>query len=118
MGDRGKLEQVFINVLSNSLEAMPSGGTISINTIQRDGMIEVRITDTGTGISGQDVSRVFDPFFTTKEVGEGTGLGLSICYGIIRQHHGHILLSSAVGKGTTVTITIPTRRENEKNTDR
>ncbi len=118
MGDTGKLEQVFINVLSNALEAMPVGGTISLNTLQKDGMVEVQIVDTGAGIPGKDMSRVFDPFFTTKEVGSGTGLGLSICYGIIKQHHGHIRLSSAVGRGTTVTITIPTRERYEKDTDR
>jgi len=109
MGDAGKLGQVFINVLSNALEAMPVGGTISLNTLRKDGMVEVRIVDTGAGIAAENISRVFDPFFTTKEIGTGTGLGLSICYGIINQHHGRIKVSSIVGQGTTVTIKIPTR---------
>lgn len=117
MGDNGKLEQVFINILSNSLEAMPDGGRISITSSEKNGFIEVRVTDTGSGIAGENLSRVFDPFFTTKEIGSGTGLGLSICYGIIQQHHGHIELSSVVGKGTTVTIKIPTREKYEKDTD-
>jgi signal transduction histidine kinase len=117
MGDRGKLEQVFINILSNSLEAMPDGGRISISSSQKNGLIEVRVTDTGTGIPGENLSRVFDPFFTTKEIGSGTGLGLSICYGIIKQHHGQIELASVVGKGTTATIRIPTRERYEKDTD-
>ncbi len=109
MGDRGKLEQVFINILSNALEAMPEGGRLSISTVVREGMIEARIADTGTGIAQENVSRVFDPFFTTKEVGSGTGLGLYICYGIIKQHHGLIELSSAPGQGATVTVKIPAR---------
>jgi len=117
MGDSGKLEQVFINILSNSLEAMPDGGRIFISLSQKKGLIEVRVTDTGLGITGENLSRVFDPFFTTKEIGSGTGLGLSICYGIIKQHHGHIELSSAAGKGTTATIKIPTREQYEKDTD-
>ena len=118
MGDGGKLEQVFINILSNSLEAMPDGGSIFISSSQTNGWIEVRVMDTGLGITRENLSRVFDPFFTTKEIGSGTGLGLSICYGIIKQHHGHIELSSAVGRGTTATIKIPTREQYEKDTDR
>lgn len=108
MGDRGKLEQVFINVLTNALEAMPEGGRLSIATAAHRDMVEARIVDTGTGIADENVSRVFDPFFTTKEVGSGTGLGLFICYGIIKQHRGLIELSNSAGQqGTTVTIKIP-----------
>lgn len=110
MGDAGKLEQVFINILSNSVEAMPGGGTISIATSRADGGVRLRIEDSGPGIPEKNLSRVFDPFFTTKEVGTGTGLGLSICYGIIKEHHGTIDLAGAVEKGTAVTITIPERR--------
>jgi two-component system, NtrC family, sensor kinase len=118
MGDSGKLQQVFINILSNSLEAMPDGGRIHISSSRKKGSIEVRISDTGLGITVENLSRVFDPFFSTKEIGSGTGLGLSICYGIIRQHHGHIELSSVAGKGTTATIRIPTGERYEKDTDR
>ena len=96
---------------------MPDGGRISISSSQKNGLIEVRVTDTGPGIAGENLSRVFDPFFTTKEIGSGTGLGLSICYGIIKQHRGHIELSSAAGKGTTTTIKIPTREQYEKDTN-
>jgi two-component system NtrC family sensor kinase len=109
MGDRLKLEQVFINVLSNALEAMPEGGRLSIATVSNEGMVEVRISDTGTGIAEENLSKVFDPFFTTKEVGSGTGLGLYLCYGIIRQHCGLIDISSSVGQGTTVSISIPAK---------
>lgn len=117
MGDPGKLKQVFINILSNSLEAMPDGGRIFLVTSLRNGMVETCITDTGPGVSEEDVSRVFDPFFTTKEIGSGTGLGLSICYGIIKQHHGTIELTSTIGNGTAVTIKIPSRERYEKDTD-
>jgi two-component system NtrC family sensor kinase len=109
MGDRGKLEQVFINILSNALESMPEGGRISISTVLREGMVEASVADTGTGIASENLSRVFEPFFTTKEIGLGTGLGLSISYGIIKQHQGSINISSIVGQGTTVTVKIPVR---------
>jgi two-component system, NtrC family, sensor kinase len=106
-GDRGKLQQVFVNVLSNALEAMPKGGKISISTAVGDAMVEVRIADTGTGMTEETAAKAFEPFFTTKEIGLGTGLGLYLCYGIITQHHGTIELSSVVGQGTTVTIKLP-----------
>ena len=117
MGDRGKLEQVFINILSNSLEAMPEGGRLVISSSEKNGLIEVRLSDTGTGIAEEDAARIFDPFFTTKEIGEGTGLGLSICYGIIKQHGGDIEISSAEGRGTTVTVTLPVGEPHEKDFD-
>jgi len=109
MGDPVKLEQVFINILSNASEAMPGDGTITVVTSLRGDRVQVRITDTGVGILPEHLPRVYDPFFTTKAVGIGTGLGLSISYGIIRQHHGGIHIASEVGKGTTVTIRIPTK---------
>ena len=109
MGDPVKLEQVFINTLSNAVEAMPAGGTITVQTTLRGDRVQVKIIDTGLGISPEHLPRVFDPFFTTKDIGIGTGLGLSISYGIIRQHHGGIHIASVFGKGTTVTIRIPTK---------
>ena len=118
MGDPVKLEQVLINILSNALEAMPEGGELFIASRLKDGMIEVRITDTGVGISPENQSRAFEPFFTTKDVGSGTGLGLSVSYGIIGQHHGRIELLSKPGQGTTVTIKIPAKEGYEKDTDR
>ncbi len=114
LGDPVKLEQVFINILNNSVEAMPHGGDIFISTSHINNYIEVKISDTGVGISDDHISKVFDPFFTTKEVGAGTGLGLSICYGIINQHSGTIEVSSKVGKGTTVIIKLPIMENNEK----
>jgi len=109
MGDPGKLEQVIINVLANAVEAMPKGGRISISTELRKGMVVTSFMDTGPGIAEENISRLFDPFYTTKEIGSGTGLGLSICYGIIHQHRGSIKVSSAAGRGTTVTIEIPSK---------
>jgi signal transduction histidine kinase len=118
MGDRGKLEQVFINILSNSLEAMPEGGRLTVASSEKNGLIEVRLSDTGTGIAEENLPRIFDPFFTTKEIGEGTGLGLSICYGIIKQHGGEIEISSTERQGTTVVVTLPAREPYEKDSDR
>jgi two-component system, NtrC family, sensor kinase len=110
-GDRGKLEQVFINILSNAFEAMPTGGKISISTALREGMVEAYVADTGTGIAQEIFPKIFEPFFSTKEPGKGTGLGLYLCYGIIKQHHGLIELSSVVGQGTTVTVKFPVSSE-------
>jgi two-component system NtrC family sensor kinase len=118
MGDQGKLEQVFINVLSNSIEAMAPSETIFLSTAVQGDMVIVRIIDAGSGIEQENLSKLFDPFFTTKEIGSGTGLGLSICYGIIRQHQGIIEITSEAGKGTEVTIRLPVRERYEKDIDR
>ena len=107
MADHRKLEQVFLNILSNSIEAMPDGGDIYIATTSSDGMANVQICDTGSGILKENLSKVFDPFFTTKEIGAGTGLGLSICYGIIHQHNGSIEMASTLGQGATAIVKLP-----------
>lgn len=108
--DPGQLQQVFVNLLNNAAEAMPDGGTITISTRLVDHQwVEVRVSDTGCGIPEEHLSRLFTPFFTTKPPGKGTGLGLSIVYGIIKMHRGQIGVESQVGKGTTFTITLPTR---------
>jgi signal transduction histidine kinase len=118
MGDPGRLEQVIINVLSNSVEAMTAGGEIIISSLLEGGSVRIHVTDSGPGISEEHLSRVFDPFFTTKEIGAGTGLGLSISYGIIKQHRGSIDFVSTLGTGTKVTISLPTKEQYEKNTGR
>ncbi|HSB72404.1 MAG TPA: ATP-binding protein [Candidatus Methylomirabilis sp.] len=111
LADPHQLEQVFLNVLKNGLEAMPEGGrlTVSAGRRQREegSFVEVRVADSGVGIPPENIPRIFDPFFTTKEVGKGTGLGLSVSYGIVRAHGGFIDVESDVGKGTTVTIALP-----------
>lgn len=113
--DPVKLEQVFMNILDNAVEAMPHGGDIFISTSHAGGSVEVKISDKGGGIPEEHLSRVFDPFFTTKEVGSGTGLGLSICYGIIKRHNGAMEISSSPGDGTTIVIKLPLSENYEKN---
>ncbi|MDX2494298.1 MAG: ATP-binding protein [Desulfuromusa sp.] len=102
-----KLEEVFLNLLVNAMDATPEGGTISITTSQNGSQIIAQVTDSGSGIPVELINQVMDPFFTTKEVGQGTGLGLSICYGIIDLHSGSIELKSQEDLGTTVTLSFP-----------
>jgi two-component system NtrC family sensor kinase len=112
-----RLQQVFINIILNAIDAMPKGGTLSIDLQQTDKHIIIKIRDTGTGIKEQHLSHIFDPFFTTKGIGKGTGLGLSLSYAIIKEHEGQITVESEVGKGTLFTLSIPKdldRRKTEK----
>jgi two-component system, NtrC family, sensor kinase len=102
-----QLNQVFMNILVNAAQAIEKSGEIHIRTDQVDGVVEVRISDTGCGISPENLSRIFDPFFTTKDVGKGTGLGMNIAYNIIQKHDGDIRVESTVGKGTTFIIHLP-----------
>jgi signal transduction histidine kinase len=106
MGISWKLEEVFINLLMNSIDASTQFDIIVIETMLHNGYVLVSITDTGHGIAEKNISKVFDPFFTTKEVGKGTGLGLSVCYNIIKQHGGDISLTSTQEK-TIVTVSFP-----------
>jgi signal transduction histidine kinase len=109
-----RLQQVFINIILNALDAMPQGGTLGIRLDRKDGTAVVRIADTGTGIRPEYLSRIFDPFFTTKGVGKGTGLGLSISYAIIKEHDGRIEVQSEVGRGSTFIITLPIGRDGSR----
>jgi PAS domain S-box-containing protein len=102
-----RLQQVFINIILNALDAMPGGGELRIRLALEDGAAVIRISDTGTGIKPEHRSRIFDPFFTTKGVGKGTGLGLSISYAIVKEHDGRIDVQSEVGRGSTFTIILP-----------
>ncbi|MBF0343161.1 MAG: PAS domain S-box protein [Nitrospirae bacterium] len=111
MGDPIKIEQVFINIIDNSIYALPDKGDIFIRTFVQDAMVIVEVTDNGVGIKEENLKNIFDPFFTTRRIGEGTGLGLSICYGVIAQHGGTIDIISALGKGTSVIIKIPVGEE-------
>jgi histidine kinase len=129
-GDANKLEQVFLNLITNARDAIeekiaaghsmhkteadaclqPTVGKLEIITRCtncRDDWVEILIKDTGCGIPSHMVDKIFDPFFTTKEVGEGTGLGLSISYGIIKEHHADIQVMETGPQGTTVGIRIP-----------
>ncbi|MGD9074637.1 MAG: ATP-binding protein [Desulfobacteraceae bacterium] len=108
-GDVNQLQQCFLNLIFNSIEAMPEGGKLSVlSELHKDGknaMVEIR--DTGCGIPEEDLDHVFDPFFSTKGEGEGTGLGLSIVYGIVRNHSGEIRSESELGKGTAFVLNFP-----------
>ncbi len=112
--DPAQLEQVFINLLNNAAEAMENGGTVTLTTRQVDNQwVEIQVTDTGRGISEENLGKLFTPFFTTKQFGKGTGLGLSIIYGIIKMHQGQIHVQSKVDQGTTFTVTLPIRLPKE-----
>jgi len=102
-----QLNQVFMNLLVNAAQAMEKEGKIMIATRVLDGLVEIKIGDTGSGIPKDNLSKIFDPFFTTKGVGKGTGLGLNMAYNIIKKHKGTIDVESEVGKGTTFMIRIP-----------
>ena len=113
-GNPGKLQQVFLNLLLNAKEAMPSGGRLCIATLV-NGHVEARVTDSGSGIAPEHMKRIYDPFFTTKTMPKpgdkrGTGLGLSVSYGIIQEHAGKIHVESAVGAGTTFHLEFPLLR--------
>ncbi len=106
-GQGERLQQVFINIILNAIDAMPKGGILRIQAAQEGRDVIVKIADTGTGIQPQHLAHIFDPFFTTKGIGKGTGLGLSISYAIIKEHEGHMTVESEAGKGTCFTILIP-----------
>jgi signal transduction histidine kinase len=107
--DSDQLQQVFLNLLLNARDAMPSGGDLRITTSFDELKREVLITiaDTGHGIATDALSHVFDPFFTTKPAGAGTGLGLAVCYGIVTAHGGRIEVSRNHGRGTIVLVALP-----------
>jgi len=99
-----RMNQVFTNILVNAAHAIDKKGEIKISTSANNGHVEIKISDTGSGIPPEVLPKIFDPFFTTKEVGKGTGLGLNLAYNIIEKHKGTIDVESEVGKGTTFTI--------------
>jgi signal transduction histidine kinase len=103
--DAGLLKQAFLNIVLNAIQAMPKGGALTVESGLRDGMVEVKIADTGTGIPEENRKKLFSPFFTTKK--NGTGLGLAITYRIIENHRGRIDVASEPGRGTTFTVKIP-----------
>lgn len=106
--DRHMLQQVFLNLLTNALDAIEGEGEVRIAAFPAPGQVEVVLQDTGCGIPREHLARIFDPFFTTKDVGKGTGLGLAICQGILEQHGGSIeVRSDGLGTGTTVAVRLP-----------
>jgi two-component system NtrC family sensor kinase len=111
-GDGDKLQQVFVNIIVNALQAMPKGGTLTVctRTTEDSGFVEIEISDTGCGIPQEYLSKLFDPFFSTKRTGEGTGLGLSVTLGIVEKHNGTIDVKSKVGEGSTFVIRLPAEK--------
>jgi len=115
LGDPTHLQTLFLNLMTNALDAMPKGGLLIIRTqeiqpqpSQGNGRwLQISITDTGIGITEESKKRIFDPFYTTKKIGEGTGLGLAICENIIKEHSGRLDFESEVGKGSTFSIYLP-----------
>jgi signal transduction histidine kinase len=116
----GKLNQVFLNMMSNAIDAIRSrwqdqpGGKLTISTWNDEENVHVSIRDNGTGMDETTKRKLFEPFFTTKGVGEGTGLGMSIAYNTIRKHNGVIDITTALGEGTEFVITIPIVHELEE----
>jgi signal transduction histidine kinase len=110
-GSRDKLKQVFLNLVLNARDAMPSGGFLAISAAQDHNGLRIEVKDTGVGIPQENIGRIFDAFFTTKKEVSGVGLGLAISYGIIQQHGGTIKVQSTVEKGTTFTIHLPRERD-------
>ncbi|MBW1749363.1 MAG: hypothetical protein JRJ37_01405 [Deltaproteobacteria bacterium] len=111
VSDHGQLQQIFLNITNNAIDAIGKNGQITLSSRQVDpDNIQVRIIDDGPGISQEVQKHIFDPFFTTKETGKGTGLGLSIVYGLINKLGGKINVDSEIGKGTTFEITLPVKQ--------
>lgn len=109
LGDRGEVAQVIVNLLKNAVEAVPSGGTISISTCREKNNAVIEVKDDGVGIAKEDVGKIFEPFWTTRKT--HSGMGLSVSLGIVRRHRGTISVSSKRRKGTTVTVKIPLVKE-------
>ena len=106
-GDRGRLQQVLMNLLLNAADAMPAGGTLTVTASESAGRVRVLVSDTGVGIPPEHLERIYDPFFTTKPRGRGTGLGLSVSYGIIKEHSGTLTAESAPGEGSRFIVSLP-----------
>jgi two-component system NtrC family sensor kinase len=110
-GDPRNIQQVFLNIMLNAIQAMPQGGQLTVRGAVSDGFVRVDVQDTGSGIAEEDLAKVFDPFFTTKEPGAGTGLGLAVSYGIMEAHQGKIEVESVPGKGSTFSVYLPIKVE-------
>jgi PAS domain S-box-containing protein len=107
LGIAGLLEQAFMNLFLNALEAMPKGGVLGISVEKAHAEVLVHVADTGHGIPSANIGKIFDPFYTTSQLGKGIGLGLSICHSIVEQHFGSIDVTSVEGKGSTLTVRLP-----------
>ena len=114
--DFSQIQQTLMNIIINGSEAMPQGGELTVKSchLPEEGFVKIEISDTGTGISEEHITKIFDPFFSTKESGKGVGLGLSIVYGIINEHKGSIVVRSKLGKGATFVVKLPTVVKDER----
>jgi signal transduction histidine kinase len=111
--DHFQMEQLFLNLVLNAVQAMPNGGKLTLRTRIRGGNAVVEVIDTGTGIPEEIRERIFDPFFSTREVGKGTGLGLAVSYNIVAAHGGDIEVESQEGEGASFRVTLPLSRPHE-----
>jgi two-component system, NtrC family, sensor kinase len=107
VADGGQLKQVIVNLVVNSMQAMPEGGVLTVRTAFDGACLVCTVKDTGTGMTKETLNRIFVPFFTTKDVDRGTGLGLPVVHGIVTSHGGTIAVESTPGRGTIVTIRLP-----------
>jgi len=111
LADHFQMEQLFLNLMLNALQAMPEGGALTLRTRRRDGTVVAEVRDTGNGIPDAIRERIFDPFFTTRDVGEGTGLGLAVSDAIVVAHGGHIVVESREGEGALFRVSFPELEE-------
>ncbi len=109
-----QMNQIFMNLIHNAIQAIENEGEIKIKTSHDSKMLFVEVSDSGTGMSEEVQSKIFEPFFTTKDINKGTGLGMSITKDIIDKHKGIVEIKSAVGSGTTFTLSFPIRKEKEE----
>ncbi|MBD3426167.1 MAG: hypothetical protein GF409_02930 [Candidatus Omnitrophica bacterium] len=107
MMDKYEICDVVVHLLKNSVDAMPAGGIIKVDTRKENGYVRIDVADTGEGIPEEDIEKLFDPFFTSK--GGGKGVGLSVCYGIVKAHDGDLKYSSITGRGTMASLFLPLR---------
>jgi hypothetical protein len=110
-GNRGRLQQVLMNLLLNAADAMPEGGTLRVAAGVASGRLRIEVSDTGIGIAPEHLDRIYDPFFTTKPRGKGTGLGLSVSYGIVKEHAGTLAAESNPGEGSRFIVSLPVDQE-------
>jgi signal transduction histidine kinase len=105
----GKINQVFLNLIVNAVQACEPGGTVTLRSRAEDGRVVAEVEDNGCGIAPEHRPRLFEPFFTTRPIGQGTGLGLAVSFGIVRDHGGAIEVESTVGRGSTFRVRLPLR---------
>jgi two-component system NtrC family sensor kinase len=114
LADEVQLSQVLVNLITNSVYAMPEGGTIHVITKKQRDSVKLIVKDTGSGMTAEIKDKIFEPFFTTKPVGQGTGLGLSVVQGIVDSHNGQITVSTTAGKGTKFEIVLPIEHKKKR----